>query len=145
MWNSFTPWYLCKFIDIAVLEISVYKCDSHGHNIQIRSVCQKSPFVTAISFFSKFSGHQFFCGATNIPRFGLRVMSPLGFKARVDPLTCLHLHYLRFTSGVTPVDLLAVSMAAELFWSTYLRTSIGRTRVYRAAASQRDTAIFYII
>ena len=42
-------------------------------------------------------------------------MSALGFKARVDPslarfLTCL---ILRFTSGVTPADLLTASMVVE--------------------------------
>ena len=43
-----------------------------------------------------------FCRATDIPVFGLLVMSPLGFKAR-------------FTSGATSTDLLVASMAAETF------------------------------
>ena len=44
--------------------------------------------------------------------------SPLGFKARVDPLfACFCLspvchEFLRFTSGVTPVDCIEVSMVA---------------------------------
>ena len=33
-------------------------------------------------------------------------------------------HSLRFASGATPADLLAASMAAELFFSTYLRAGI---------------------
>ena len=49
----------------------------------------------------------------------------LGFKARVDSLAyMLHLlmcnEILRFPSGGTPADLLAASMAAESFQSTYL-------------------------
>ena len=64
------------------------------------------------------------------PCFGLLVMSVLGFKARVDPLACMlhHLHcnrILRFTSGVTPADLLAASMAAESISSTYLWAGLG--------------------
>ena len=67
------------------------------------------------------------------PCFGLLVMSPLGFKARVGSallalgrgvcVTCS----LRFTSGATPADLLAASMAAKRVSSTYLWTGIGRT------------------
>ena len=34
-------------------------------------------------------------------------------------------HSLRFTSDVTPTDLLAASMAAQLFYSTYLCPGIG--------------------
>ena len=70
------------------------------------------------------------CGVTDTPSFGLLVMFALGFKSRVDLLTCL-LHHpacntiLRFTSGVTPADILAASMAAKSFSSTYLQTSIG--------------------
>ena len=37
-------------------------------------------------------------------------------------------HSLRLTSGATPADLLAASMAAELISSTYLRTGIGGDR-----------------
>ena len=39
-----------------------------------------------------------------------------------------NIHSLRFTSGVTPADLLVASMAAELFSSTYLLTGIGGTQ-----------------
>ena len=39
--------------------------------------------------------------------------------------------FLRFTSGATPADLLAVKMAAEPFRSTYLRSYRNRiARVY---------------
>ena len=37
---------------------------------------------------------------------------------------------LRFTSGVTPVDLLVASMTVELFQSIYLQTSIGEAWVW---------------
>ena len=37
---------------------------------------------------------------------------------------------LIFTSGATPADLLVVNMAVELFWSTYLWTSIGGAWVW---------------
>ena len=47
------------------------------------------------------------------------MMSALGFKARVDSLTCAsspaYNIFLRFTSGATTVDLLVASMAAKLF------------------------------
>ena len=39
----------------------------------------------------------------------------------------LHI-FLRFSSGVTPADLLVASMAAELFSSTYLRDGIYEAR-----------------
>ena len=50
--------------------------------------------------------------------FELLVTSALDFKARVDSLTCVfHClscnRFLRFTSGATPADFLAVSMAAK--------------------------------
>ena len=46
--------------------------------------------------------------------------SSLGFKARVDSLACCASppvcnRFLRFISGATPADSLAVSMAAERF------------------------------
>ena len=53
-------------------------------------------------------------------------MFVLGFKARVDPLTCALSPacngILRFTSNVTHADLLVASMVAEPFRSTYLHT-----------------------
>ena len=57
--------------------------------------------------------------ATDIPVFGLLVTSALGFKARVDSFACVllspaHNRFLRFTSAVTPADLLVVSMTAKL-------------------------------
>ena len=70
-------------------------------------------------FFSR--GHQY-------PSFGLLMMSSLGFKAREGSLKnlCLAEIYLRFTSGATPADFLAASIAAKLFFSTYLCEGIVR-------------------
>ena len=55
----------------------------------------------------------------------LLVMSPLGFNVLGGGIhvTC----YLRFTSGATPADLLAASMAVKPFSSTYLQACIGGT------------------
>ena len=74
-----------------------------------------------IIFLLIFGGHK----STDNPCFGLLVTSPLGFKARVGNLIYAwqrHTCYssMRFTTGVTPADLLAASMAAKLFSSTYL-------------------------
>ena len=49
----------------------------------------------------------------------------MGFKAMADTfvgmIPHLHIHgFFIFTSGATPPDLLAASMAAELFQFTYL-------------------------
>ena len=66
-----------------------------------------------------------FCGATDTPVFGLLVMFALGFKACLCALLPAHNRILRFTSGATPADLLAASMAAKLFSPIYLWTSIG--------------------
>ena len=58
-------------------------------------------------------------------------MSPLGFKTRVvgsliHAWQRVHVRCsLRFTSGATPANLLAASMAAEPISSTYLRPGIG--------------------
>ena len=59
----------------------------------------------------------------------------LGFQSQGGcPHSCslspVHNRILRFTSGVTPADLLAASMAAEQFLSTYLQTSIGGARTF---------------
>ena len=66
-----------------------------------------------------------FCGATDTPVFWLLVMFALGFKACLCALLPAHNRILRFTSGATPADLLAASMAAKLFSPIYLWTSIG--------------------
>ena len=73
-------------------------------------------------------------------------MSPVVFKARVGRLIdiwqrCVTLS-LRFTSGATPDDLLAASMAAESF-SYYEQALVGlETRTYLAtAASQCETRL----
>ena len=68
-----------------------------------------------------------------IPLFGLLVTSPLGFKVRVGSLIhawkrCACYTIPEFTSSVTPADLLAASMAAELISSMYLRTGIGEAQ-----------------
>ena len=62
-----------------------------------------------------------------IPCFGLLVMFPLGFKARVGSALfatgggiCVK-HSLGCTSGATPADLLSASMVAEPISSTYLQ------------------------
>ena len=65
--------------------------------------------------------------------FRLLVMSPLGFKARVDSFICtwwkcICYTFLRFTSGATPADVLVTSMAAKLVSSTYLQAGIGGAR-----------------
>ena len=41
----------------------------------------------------------------------------------------MHNGFLKLTFGVTSADLLAASMAAKQFQSTYLQTSIGGARV----------------
>ena len=45
--------------------------------------------------------------------------------------------FLRFTSGVTPADLLAASMVAELFSSPYLRAGIGGAPVQSYILSKK--------
>ena len=47
-----------------------------------------------------------------------------GFQSQGRFLTCTLfacMLFLRFTSGATPTDCIEVSMAAKLFWSTYLQ------------------------
>ena len=76
--------------------------------------------MTTFFFFVNFGGYQFFFVGPLIPLFGLMVTSVLSFKASVGSS---HLHsllpacngILRFTSGVTPADLLVARMATELF------------------------------
>ena len=59
------------------------------------------------------------CGTTDTPVFGLLVMSALGFKARLGSALFtlgrgLHdIHSLRFTSGVTPLQVYYGSIAAS--------------------------------
>ena len=78
-------------------------------------------------FFFKFffGGHMSFLWAHWYPCFGLLVMSALHFKATVDSPACFLACalFLRFTSGVTPADILMASMAAEPLWPTYLQPS----------------------
>ena len=72
-----------------------------------------------------------FCGATDTHvLFGLLMMSPLAFKPEWATLIMLGrgvhvIHFLRFTSGVAPADLLAANMAVELFSFTYLGAGTG--------------------
>ena len=53
--------------------------------------------------------------------------------------------FLRFTSGVIPADLLVASMAAQLFWSTYLRTSIGGAQVRDLACNSMFVFVYMYI
>ena len=54
-----------------------------------------------------------------------------GFQSQSGRSVC-DVGYLRFTSGVTPANLLAASIAAELISSTYLQAGIGGARtLYR--------------
>ena len=72
-------------------------------------------YIVMWPFFQKiFGGHKFFSWGHRYPCFGVQVMSPLGFKASVDPFACfLACVILRFTSGATADDWIEVSMAAE--------------------------------
>ena len=77
-------------------------------------------FTTCTDFLKFFGGHISFLWDHWYPCFGLLVMFPLGFKARVGALFSLgkgmhDVHSLRFTCGVTPANLLVVSMAASHF------------------------------
>ena len=56
-----------------------------------------------------------------VPLFGLLITSALGFKALVDPLTCV---LIGFISGVTPNEHLTASMAAEYLLPTYFITQL---------------------
>ena len=84
----------------------------------------------SISFIN-LGGHKSFLLGHWYTCFELLVMSPLGFKARVDSLICAWLRCvcatcsLRFIFGVTPADLLVDSMAAEPISSMYLQAGIG--------------------
>ena len=102
-----------------------------------------SLFVFVFVFFLKIFGrHLSFFVEPLIPLFWNSGDVCPGFKHQVGfphlyALLPLYNGLLRFTSGVTPADLLVASMAAEPFQSTYLRTSIGGLK--RAAASQHAT------
>ena len=54
--------------------------------------------------------------------FGFLVTSALAFEARVDPLLECH-GFLRFTSSVTPTDLLSARMYKH-WWSFSLESSM---------------------
>ena len=75
-------------------------------------------------FFLIFGGHSLFCGDTDSLFWTSGDICPR-LRSQVDCLACMLLspvcnRILQFSSGVTPGDLLAVSMAAEPFSSTYL-------------------------
>ena len=100
--------------------------------LQFKSQSTKQSFFKLIRLFLIFGGHKSFLWGKWYSCFGLQVMSPLGFKARVGSLICiwerctvLVTHSLRFTSGATPADLLATSMADRPFSSTCLWAGIG--------------------
>ena len=84
-------------------------------------------------FFKKFGRHKSFLWGNWYPCFGLLVMFPLGFKARVG--SCIHACRgiyvtcsLRFTSTATAANLLVASMAVKQFSSTYLWAGIGQAQ-----------------
>ena len=64
-----------------------------------------------------------------------------GGSPHLHALSLVYNGILRFTSGVTPTDLLVANMAVKPFWSTYLQTSIGGAQVSDlcAPASHRET------
>ena len=77
----------------------------------------KTPSYRLLFFFKFLEDISPFCGATD-PWFGLLVTSPLGSKPEWAALFTLGggVHVtcsLRFTSGVTPADLLVASMATD--------------------------------
>ena len=75
----------------------------------------------------KFRGHQSFVVGPLIPLFLTSGDIFSGFQSQ-GQFPNLHASlpgYLRFTSGVTPADLLVASMAAKLFHPLNLHTSIG--------------------
>ena len=80
-------------------------------------------------------GHWYHC-------FGLLVTSALSFKARIDLLLVCFLTcaLFRFTSGATATYLLMASMAAELFWPTYLWPSDVSQSISGTLAQTRDLA-----
>ena len=74
-----------------------------------------------LNFFKKnFGGHKAFCVGLLIPQFWTSGDVCPGFQSQGGfPCLCasspVHNGFLRFTSGVTPVDCTEVSMAAEPF------------------------------
>ena len=81
-------------------------------------------------FFKKnFGGHQVLFVGPQIPLFWTPGDICPGFQSQsgspfLHALLNAHNKILRFTSGATPADLLAPTIAAELFSSTYLPASI---------------------
>ena len=73
-----------------------------------------------------------FCGAIDTPVFDF--WSRLPWVSKQGRSMCLHVssttcnRILRFTSGATPAELLAASIATEPFSSRYLRISLGSIR-----------------
>ena len=88
------------------------------NSMVLPQITQKTKSWVVKTFFKIFWGTQFLLWGHWYPCFGLLVTSALGFKARVDHplLACfvdVHNGFLRFTSGVTPANLLMASMAAS--------------------------------
>ena len=56
-----------------------------------------------------------------VPLFGLLVTSAPGFKIRVDPIVCAssttYNGFLRFTSGMTPVNIWTTGIAVNPFYT----------------------------
>ena len=84
-----------------------------------------------------------FCRATDTP--DLDFGSCLPWVQSLDGFQCLYVlspvynRFLRFTPGVTPVELLVFSMAVKQFISTYLCSCIGRVWVQDRACHYLTT------
>ena len=98
-------------------------CSDDHECKQLTPTCGERSWNTL--FFFKIEEHRCFLWGHCYPWFGLLVKSAQGSKPGWIP----HLHvfslpayyrFLRFTSGMTPADLLMASMTAEPFQSTYL-------------------------
>ena len=85
------------------------------------------PIMLTYSQLSKkyFGGHKSFWWSLWYPCFGLQMIFALDFEGRVlVSFLSICNKFLRFTSSATPVDFLAVTMAAQPYLSIYLCTGI---------------------
>ena len=84
-----------------------------------------------------------FCGATDTPVFDFWQHKPKWW-ALFALCRAVHVtHSLRFTSGMTPADLLTASMAAMLFSSMYLQAGISGTCVTHATTQCETRQTLY--
>ena len=100
----------CLAPDLLLLEWSLFRFFKSNENAgkQNCGIVRADRRIFFIKFLEDISP---FCRATDTPVFGLLVTSAPGFKARVDPVACMFSSppcngFLRFTSGVTPANLL---------------------------------------